>query len=202
VIEKVSVQRGFSDEARVSAAKLYDSAFGAKLSVAIPNASSRIAVLAQGFDPGFAFVAIRANDLVGIAGFKGAQGSFTGGITFQLLRRNLGLFRVMRAALVLTLFERKQIDEQLLMDGIAVSPNMRGNGIGTRLLQSLIEYAELEGYRSVRLDVIDMNSAARRLYERVGFVPIKTEHFPYLKWLLHFGASTQMEYRLLNERQQ
>ncbi|MDX9851332.1 MAG: GNAT family N-acetyltransferase [Anaerolineaceae bacterium] len=194
--DEVKIQRGFSDELRSSAAKLYDAAFGAKLSIAMPNPISRIAVLTEGFDPRFSFVAIKGNELVGIAGFKVAQGSFTGGISFRVLKKNLGFLNAIRAVLVLTLFERKHIADQLLMDGIGVSTNMRSSGIGTRLLNSLTEYAHKEGYQSVRLDVIDTNPAAQRLYERVGFVPVKIEHFAYLKWLLGFGSATQMEYRI------
>jgi ribosomal protein S18 acetylase RimI-like enzyme len=196
VSDEVKIQRGFSDELRSSAAKLYDAAFGAKLSIAMPNPISRIAVLTEGFDPRFSFVAIKGNELVGIAGFKVAQGSFTGGISFRVLKKNLGFLNAIRAVLVLTLFERKHIADQLLMDGIGVSTNMRSSGIGTRLLNSLTEYAHKEGYQSVRLDVIDTNPAAQRLYERVGFVPVKIEHFAYLKWLLGFGSATQMEYRI------
>ena len=181
---------------RSSVAELYDAAFGANFSIAMPNPISRIAVLAEGFDPRFSFVAVRGNELVGIAGFKVAQGSLTGGISFRVLKENLGLLNAIRVVLVLALFERKQIADQLLLDGISVSHKMRGSGIGTKLLHSLMEYAHTEGYRSVRLDVIDTNMAARRLYERIGFMPVKTEHFAYLKWLLAFGASIQMEYSL------
>ena len=78
------------------------------------------------------------------------------------------------------------------MDGIVVHPEMRGQGIGTRLLSELNAFACQEGYNKIRLDVIDTNPAARRFYERNGFVATKTEHFGYLRWLLGFGASTTM----------
>lgn len=194
--DKISVQQGFPDELRSSAAELYDAAFGAKLSIAMPNPCSRIEVLKVGFNPAFSFVAISDGEMVGIAGFKTEQGSLTGGISFHVLKEKIGFWGAIRAVLVLVLFQRNQIPDQLLMDGIGVSPKMRGNGIGTKLLHSVIEYAKNKGYRSVRLDVIDTNPAARRLYERVGFVPIKTEQFTYLKWLLGFRAATQMEYSL------
>lgn len=194
--DESSVQQGFPDELRASAAELYDAAFGAKLSLAIPNPISRIAILKKGFNPMFSFVAVSGGEMTGIAGFKTAQGSLTDGISFRLLREEIGCLGAIRSVLILALFERKQVAGQLLMDGIGVSPRMRGSGIGTRLLHSLIEYAQKEGYQSVRLDVIDTNPAARRLYERVGFIPVRTERFVYLKWLLGFEAATQMEYKL------
>ena len=194
--DEIDFQLGFPDELRSSAAELYDAAFGAKLSIAMPNPFTRMEVLKVGFHPAFSLVAISDGETVGIAGFKTGKGSLTGGISLRLLKEKIGFWGAMRAALILALFERNQVAGQLLMDGISVSPKMRGSGIGTKLLHGLIEYAKEEGFRSVRLDVIDTNPAARRLYERVGFVPVKTEQFAYLKWLLGFGAATQMEYSL------
>jgi ribosomal protein S18 acetylase RimI-like enzyme len=197
--DEIGVQQGFPDELRSPAAELYDAAFGAKLSAAIPPTSSRIAVLKEGFNPAFSFVAVSSGEMVGIAGFKTTQGALTGGISFRLLKEEIGYRGAICAALVLALLERKQVAGQLLMDGISVSPKMRGRGIGTQLLHRLIAYAQKEGYRSVRLDVTDTNPAARRLYERVGFVPVKTEKFACLKGLLGFGAATQMKYSLNDE---
>ena len=194
--DEITIHKGFTDELRSSAAELYDAAFGAKLAIAMPNPNSRMAVLKAGFNPEFSFVAIRDGEIVGIAGFKTGQGALTNGISFRVLKDEIGIWGAIRAVLVLALFERNQVAGQLLMDGIGVSPKMRGSGIGTTLLHSLIEYAKKEGYRSVRLDVIDTNPSARRLYERVGFVPVKTEEVAYLKWLLRFRAVTQMEYAL------
>ena len=80
------------------------------------------------------------------------------------------------------------------MDGIAVDQAYRGQGIGSKLLQEIVTYAQQNGYKTVRLDVIDINSDARRLYERRGFVAVHTEHFPYLKKLLGFGGVTTMKF--------
>ncbi|MCH8499506.1 MAG: GNAT family N-acetyltransferase [Marinobacter sp.] len=194
--DEITIQQGFPDALRSSAAELYDAAFGAKLAIAIPDPASRMAVLKVGFNPAFSFVAIRDGEMVGIAGFKTSRGALTSGISFRVLKGELGFWGAIRAVLVLALFERDHVAGQLLMDGIGVSPTMRGSGIGTKLLHSLIAYSKTEGYRSIRLDVIDTNPAARRLYERVGFVPVKTEQFAYLRWLLGFGAATEMQYSL------
>jgi len=192
------IQPGFPDQMRDSAAKLYDAAFGPKLSIAIPDPAKRIAILSQGIQPNFSFAALHKGQVVGLAGFKTSQGSFTGGITIGLLMETLGRMGALRAIIILGLFERKLARGQLLMDGIAVSPEMRGSGIGTNLLQRLIQFARDEGYHAIRLDVIDTNPAARRLYQRIGFVPVETVRFTYLKWLLGFEAATQMEYNLVS----
>ena len=82
------------------------------------------------------------------------------------------------------------------MDGIAVQAGARGQGVGSRLLEEIANYAKEQGFSRVRLDVIDINPKARKLYERKGFKAVKTEYFRYLRWLLGFRGSTTMELSL------
>ncbi|KHE69386.1 GNAT family N-acetyltransferase [Halobacillus sp. BBL2006] len=51
---------------------------------------------------------------------------------------------------------------------MAVSPEYRGDGIGTLLLSKMMEKVRSEGYESISLSV-DPGNPARRLYERYGF---------------------------------
>ncbi len=190
------IRRGFAPEQADKAAGLYDEAFGPKLSIAIPDAVARRDILARGMNAEFCFAAFRSGVMVGIAGFKTTGGSLTGSISLSLLFQRLGLFRFLRALTVLLLFRRSLAPNQLLMDGIGVSSSARGGGIGSRLLHTLLSHAKREGFATVRLDVIETNPAARRLYERIGFIETRTEHFPYLKWLLGFGAASCMVYDL------
>ena len=50
-----------------------------------------------------------------------------------------------------------------------VHPALRGSGAASALVQAVLAWAEERGARSIRLDVIDGNDRARRLYERHGF---------------------------------
>jgi len=52
-----------------------------------------------------------------------------------------------------------------------VHPALRGSGAASALVQAVLAWAEGRGASSVRLDVIDGNDRARRLYERHGFQP-------------------------------
>lgn len=184
--------QGIEESFRDDAAQLYDAAFGAKFAAAVPSPSVRIDLISKSLILQFAFAAFLNDQLVGLAGFHTPDGSFTGGMNYKQLVSSLGIFRGHWAALILSLYERKPLPKELLMDGIAVHPKLRGQGIGTRLLSELNALACKKGYDRIRLDVIDTNRAAQRLYERNGFVPIKTERFPYLRWLLGFSASTTM----------
>ena len=55
--------------------------------------------------------------------------------------------------------------------GMWVDPACRRRSVGARLVAAVLERAAATGHDRVRLDVVDGNVAARRLYERMGFVP-------------------------------
>ena len=54
--------------------------------------------------------------------------------------------------------------------GMWVRPQARGRSVGALLVQAVLDRAALLGCDRVRLDVVDGNAPARRLYERMGFV--------------------------------
>ena len=187
------IQRGLPESDRDCAAQLYDEAFGPKFSVAIKSDQERLTILKSCFDPEFAFVAMHNDGLVGIAGFHTTEGSLTGGMTYKELVSKLGRIKGIWAALIFSLYERKPAPGELLMDGIAVRSDFRGQGIGSKLLDEIAKYASENKYKKVRLDVIDINPRAKKLYEKKGFKAVKTENFPYFRWLLGFSSSTTMQ---------
>ncbi len=190
---RIRYQIGLPERFRASAAALYDEAFGAKFSLAIRSGERRRRLLRNCLMPAYAIVALWEDRLAGIAGLHTPDGALTGGMTYAELLALLGFIRGNRAALVFSLYEREPAPGELLMDGIAVHPEARGKGVGGRLLGEVVAYAAAHGFDRVRLDVIDTNPGARKLYDRNGFRAVKTEPFAYLRWLLKFGASTQME---------
>lgn len=183
------------------AAQLYDEAFGKKFRIAIESRTDRIALFETSFTGHYAIAASEGDNLVGLAGLHTPKGSLTGGLGARQLFERLGALRGLRAIAIFSLYERKPKPGELLMDGIAVHKDYRGRGVGSQLLKAVLDYGKSNGFRTVRLDVIDTNSGARRLYERRGFVPTRVEKFPYLRWLLGFGASTTMEFRLTDANQ-
>jgi len=193
---KITYSTGLPEQLRSKAASLYDAAFGKKFSVAVQSDENRLVLLSRCFMPEYAIAAMSDNELVGIAGFHTSSGSLTGGITYGALLSQLGFIKGNWAALIFGLYQRKPAQGELVMDGIAVHSEARGKGIGSRLLEEIENYAKEHGFDRVRLDVIDINPKAKKLYERKGFKAVKTEHFPYLRWLLGFAGSTTMELNL------
>lgn len=60
-------------------------------------------------------------------------------------------------------------NDALKVDALAVAPDARRQGVGTRLLQETLRLAAAQGYGQVTLNVVDTNRAARALYRRMGF---------------------------------
>ncbi|HEU0129585.1 MAG TPA: GNAT family N-acetyltransferase [Mycobacteriales bacterium] len=53
-------------------------------------------------------------------------------------------------------------------------PDARGHGYADACVRSVVEWARRRGAREVRLWATDTNEAARRVYDRIGFVPTGT----------------------------
>jgi ribosomal protein S18 acetylase RimI-like enzyme len=58
----------------------------------------------------------------------------------------------------------------LSINGLAVGPAARGRGIGSILMTAVDDEAARRGARKITLSVHGTNTAARRLYERHGYV--------------------------------
>ena len=64
-------------------------------------------------------------------------------------------------------------ERAILIVDIALLPEHRSRGVGTRLLGSLVDEAEASG-RKLSI-YVEMNNPARRLYERLRFRPVGEE---------------------------
>ncbi|WP_166486163.1 GNAT family N-acetyltransferase [Jannaschia sp. CCS1] len=188
------IQTGFPEDQRHAAAKLFWQAFGGKLGKLLGPEPRALAFLTPVLDPNHCLSQCDTDGvLVGLAGFKTAQGSFVGG-RFRDLVRVYGTGGALWRAPLLAMVERPVEEGTLLMDGIAVTPRARGLGIGTTLLDGIAAEAARRGNTHVRLDVIDTNPRARALYERRGFKPLKDEDIFPFRWLFGFSRATQMAY--------
>lgn len=119
------------------------------------------------------------SNLVGITGFyEGKHGL----LEFKLKEfiKNFGLLKgIWKAYLMDLIFSRKAMSkDELMMDGIAVDSRLRGQGIGSQLFEALMEYGKNNGYKFIKLDVIDENPRAKALYERIGFTKVSYEKVP------------------------
>ena len=64
-----------------------------------------------------------------------------------------------------------QVMDEYHLNNIAVAESLRGNGIGIHLLKNMVSYLKEVKVKSVFLEVSSSNLSARKLYEKMGFVP-------------------------------
>lgn len=65
--------------------------------------------------------------------------------------------------------EKETFSGEWYLDSIVTSPDYRGKGIGTALLNELPRFAKADGEHIIGLNCDKENKAAKRLYERLGF---------------------------------
>ncbi len=190
------ITKGFTDDERETVAALYWEAFGRKLGVGLGPDAKALQFLARVCDPDYALCARNEDGtLLGVAGFKTSDGALVGG-GFDDLRAVYGFFSALWRAVLLSLVERALEPQSLLMDGIFVTAEARGLGIGTALLNAIKDEAGAQNCADVRLDVIDTNPRARTLYEREGFEAGKVQTLGPLKHIFGFSSATEMRFSL------
>lgn len=64
---------------------------------------------------------------------------------------------------------RSKIKRFLNINNLYVIAEARGKGVGTQLLEWVINFAKAHGYQYIDLDVLEGNPAAMKLYNRYGF---------------------------------
>jgi ribosomal-protein-alanine N-acetyltransferase len=64
------------------------------------------------------------------------------------------------------------VQDEAELANIAVAEQARGEGIGRQLLTAVLNAARVEGVASMYLEVRESNTAARSLYESLGFAPV------------------------------
>lgn len=190
--DKITVSRGFAEAERPQAAVLFWQAFSEKLGAVLGPRPRALQFLASAFRPENALCARSgAGRLVGLAGLHGAKGGLVGG-TFAELAAVYGWVGAAWRGPLLDTLERRPTPGTLLMDGLVVDRDFRGYGIGTRLLDGVVDEARARGDTAVRLDVIDANDRARALYLRYGFVPVGRQRLGPLRIVFGFRSAESL----------
>ncbi|MBO6604985.1 MAG: GNAT family N-acetyltransferase [Roseicyclus sp.] len=192
IVAELTLVSGFPEDQRERVARLYWQAFRGKLGRVLGPDDKALRFLTPVLHGSHAISALNADGaLVGVAGFSTPQDTFVAGTEADLCKV-YGRFGAMWRGLLLEMLDRPRSTEILVMDGIFVAPEARGQGVGSALLDGIVEEAKARGLAGVRLDVIDSNPRAKALYERKGFVACTPQKLGALKWVFGFSSVTPM----------
>ncbi|HMK91684.1 MAG TPA: GNAT family N-acetyltransferase, partial [Thermoleophilia bacterium] len=170
--------RPFAEPDRAALARIYARAFPDKLAAMLDgHVAAGPAIMTALVEPADTWVAVRDGAPVGVVCVKDEERPAPGHPLWRVLRRHLPPPAAARAWLHSWLIHTVSVGPDCLyLDYVAVEPAAQGEGVGGALLELVIDEARRRGKTSVGLYVIDRNRAARRLYERHGFVALRSEH--------------------------
>jgi GNAT superfamily N-acetyltransferase len=64
---------------------------------------------------------------------------------------------------------RGEFDGAAALTALWVDPGFRGQGVGTALVEAVVDWAKSQGFNQVLLWVTEVNENAQRVYQRHGF---------------------------------
>lgn len=177
-------------------AKIIYDAFEYKLRYILGPREKAIAFIASRINDKYALVALKDGKIIGIAGARTTEGELVENKLIPWLRTYH--FRALRSLVVAFPFLLDPIQRGVFeLNYLSVTDEARGQGVGTRIVKEFIRFAKSQGFRCVRLEVVDENIRAKTLYERLGFKTVKHEEIPRpWSFLLGFSGSSQMVYPL------
>ena len=173
------------DEFKDQAIQLYLHALRAKLEPILGLDDRARKVLGSNIATNSCVVAVGDQQLAGIIGIQTTKGGFLNP-SLKIMIEVYGLAGGIIRMCGLALLHHSTAADELYVDGIAVKKEMRGCGIGTKMLEMLEEMARKRGIRKLSLEVIDTNPKAEALYSRIGYVVAKRRTIWPLNRIIRF----------------
>lgn len=195
-MERITISFGIKEEERDLVSEILYEAFSEKLKPVFGSKKKSLRIFSRYLNAPKILVAREMDKVVGVAGLKYDNVNWLNLNLFDAIRE-FG-FLIFRVGIIGFPLVATRLKGDLLLDVLAVSPEARGRGIGTKMLQFLLSFGKERHLKKVRLYVIRTNEGAKRLYEKMGFATVKLHKIPRL-WrnFFRFDGYFEME-RSLN----
>ena len=179
----VQICLGLPEYYRRQAAEMYHEAFHRELAPILGTRESSLTLLEQILDPESTIMAVHQDQLVGIAVLERKAYAPAAAHGISRLRRQIDLA-----------YSRFRRHQDLLLESLVVLPSMRRAGIGTCLLQAVLDWAKVNGIGLVwaEVEATDSQPGTHCFFERMGFAAVHTRQYPHLYHSMGLWAVTTM----------
>ena len=192
----LQIRLGVPKNQRRRVAQIFYETFQDKLKRIFGNKQKFESLIASSLRDDRILVAIIDEVVVGFAGLHYHKKTYSDP-SFSQIVKIFGLTTIRALLFLIVSSFNKPKPHQLHLDTLAVSTEEQGKGIGTRLLQSTIDLARTQNISQIKLEVIQTNQKAKKLYEKIGFKTAKVTNIPYpFSYLIGFRSFDEMHYNL------
>lgn len=143
--DDLEILTGLPEHLRQQAAEIYYDAFKEKMVALKARREQLVAILADGFCTDLALAAVKGGELLGIAGLQHGRRHFSG-VRLQKCIEQLGGMKGMLFWWFFRLFNSPVGEGELMVESLAISPAMRGRGVGSRLIEHIVGMAKEKGF--------------------------------------------------------
>jgi ribosomal protein S18 acetylase RimI-like enzyme len=194
----VKLQLGVPKNQRIRVAKIYCENFQDKIKLIFGNNEKAKTLIASSIQDDRILVALIDDVVVGFAGLQYTKKSYLE-LKMNQIVRIYGLATLLVFLFIIIDFFNKPKSHQLHLDTLAITSEEQSKGIGTKLLKSTINNAKIKKFSQIKLEVIQTNSKAKKLYKRIGFKTAKVTKIPCpFNYLIGFRSFEEMHYNLQN----
>jgi ribosomal protein S18 acetylase RimI-like enzyme len=136
-----------------------------------------IAFIAASLQSEFGLVAFHQGKFVGVAGAKTDKGELFQ-VRFITWIRTYHIHALQSFFIGFPFWYERHEPGVLTLASLSIKEPFRGLGIGTKIVKEFIRYGSAEGFRTLKVEVINSNLRAKALYERLGFKKRKYTSIP------------------------
>lgn len=192
---EVEIREGLDPEHEADALRILHAAFAYKLRIGLAGPEDMVRLFAGEVDRTACWTAIADGRIAGILTRQSSGETFYNIGTRRLLATFWPL-KTLRVLFNFLLLNESPPQNALYVESIAVDAEIRGLGIGGKLMAEAEARARELNLPLLALDVIGDNQGAIRLYERLGYKIVKTTRGFLIKYVTGSDEVHRMEKQL------
>lgn len=192
----ITIQFGIPKNQQLIIANIFYENFQDKFKIFLGNKKKAIPLIASTLEDDRIIVAIKNGKVIGFAGLQYHKKSFSIPSLTQIVKI-YGFMTIRTFPFFVISSFNKPKSFQLHLESLAVTGKEQGKGIGTQLLNATINHAKAKSFSQIKLEVIQTNQKAKKLYKKIGFKSTKIIKIPYpFSYIIGFSSFEEMLFNL------